>query len=139
MAGELLFRVLNRRALEDLTPHEHAGQESANSVFLDLGHWSLTAPTGRDYVVVDGPSFATEASWMYERHDALDAVAIANTETATLAVPRDVVLEWRRRLDELPADGEVGRTVPEVRDALMALMDLTLTDEWMTLTVQSLL
>lgn len=107
--------------------------------FLDRGDWSLTQPTGKNYVLIDGSAFFAEAPWMYEGHDTFSEVQFASGETATLLIPREVVADWRRRIEVLPAGGDVARTSSEVRDALTRLIEVVLEDDQLALTVRSLL
>jgi len=130
--------VIRRGAVT--SPSPRSGTANAVEItFLDEGKWSLTTQHGPHYVVIDGPAFADEAPWIYEGHDTFEDAAIAASETATLLIPREVVAVWRERIGKLPADGVIGSTSPEIRDALTALMDLTLENRDLTLTVRSLL
>ena len=138
MAGELLFRILERSAFEGL-PRGGASRKKSTASFLDRGNWSLTQPSGQNYVVIDGSPFLLDAPWIYEGHHTFNEVPIAERETATLLVPSEVVADWRKRLEGLPVGGQVARSSREVRDALMRLMDMVLEDDNLVLTVQSLL
>ena len=132
-----MFRVLDRDALDRL--QQSASVECArDEAFLDRGEWSLAAPSGPNYVVIDGSAFFIDASWMYDSHHELEA-PFAEAERTTRIVPRAVVARWRRDLDRLPADGEVARHAPHIRDALLGLMDAVLDHDRLTLTVASLL
>jgi hypothetical protein len=139
VAGELLFRLLERRAFEVSLRGERLSANAAKTIFLDRGNWSLNEPAGLHHVLIDGSAFAIDAPWMYEDHDTFEVLPIEDSETATLAIPDHVVAAWRRRIEILPVDGEVARTRSDVRDALIVLMDRALENDELGLTVECLL
>lgn len=139
MSGELLFRILDRSAFEAFLHQGRASPQQGMASFLDQGDWSLTRPTGNNYVLIDGSAFLVDAPWMYDGHNAFSEVPLAEAETATLVIPIEVVADWRRRIAGLPAGGVVARTSSQARDALLRLMDLVLGNDKLALTVQSLL
>jgi hypothetical protein len=139
MAGELLMRIVDRTRFDALGHHDRASRENVDKTFLDGGKWSLIRPSGDNYVVIDGSAFFVDAPWMYENHHAFEELPLENVETATLLIPNALVLEWKRRLRTLPLDGEVARNCPEIRDALVGMIDMVLKHANLTLTVQSLL
>src|SRR5260221_7945797 len=139
MAGELLFRILDRQAFETLVRHGPFSWKDVAKTFLDGGDYSLAEPSGEKYAVVDGPAFYIEAPWMYENHDKLEKLPLGNVQTATLLIPRELVVEWRQRLAILPMDGEVARDCPAIRDALIEMMEAVIESDGLSLTVASLL
>lgn len=137
VAGELLFRILDRRAFEELVRRAPPG--NLRKCFFDRGQWSLLKPTGQHYVVIDGPWFFEEAPYLYEGHHTFEELPLPQAETATLLVPSETVTSWRPALQALPARGQVGGRAPEVRDALVRMMDTVIARSDLGLTVESLL
>jgi hypothetical protein len=137
MAGELLFRILDRKAFAALERDGWVSSGNARTAFRDRGHWSLTQVSGESYVVVDGSAFFVEAPWLYEGHHTFAELPLGERETATLVVPREVVADWKRRLEGLAVAGQVARASPAVRDALTGLMEAVLNGDELALTVQS--
>lgn len=139
MAGELSFRILDRKAYERLSADQRQRAADAKGAFLDAGEWSLTESCGPHAVVVEGSAFYLDAPWMYDGHHLFDALSSFEDDTATLLVPRELVEQWRARLLSLPHDGEVARSSARVRDALVAMMDVVLANDALALTLRSLL
>ena len=139
MAGELLFRILERPALEALLSQGTLTTERLDTVFLDRGEVSLTDLIGENYVVIDSPAFASDAPWLYDEQEAFDELSPEEAEWATLSVPSNVVTDWSLRLQELPSDGQVARSAAKIRDALLELMGRVRGDAQLMLTVECLL
>jgi hypothetical protein len=139
MAGELLLRIVDRNAFEALGQHDRSSRENVDRVFLDGGKWSLIRPKGDNYVVLDGSAFFEDAPWMYENHHTFEELPLGDVETATLLVPDTSVVEWKRGLATLPMDGQIARHCPEIRDALIAMIDVVLEHANLSLTIRSLL
>jgi hypothetical protein len=139
MAGELLFRVLERPAFEALLQRGRLTTEGLDTVFLDRGEVSLTHLIGESYVVIDSPAFASDAPWLYDEQEAFDELSPEEAEWATLSVPSHVVTDWRLRLQSLPTDGQVVRSAVNIRDALLRLMDRVQSNAQLMLTVECLL
>jgi hypothetical protein len=139
MAGELLFRILERPAFEALLQRGTLTTEGLDTAFLDRGDVSLTDLIGENYVVIDGPAFASDAPWLYDEQEAFDELSPEEAEWATLSVPSIVLTDWRLRLQSLPNDGQVARSAAKIRDALLGLMDRVQGDAQLMLTVECLL
>ena len=132
------MRIVDRTGFDALGQHDRS-RENVDKTFLDGGKWSLIPPSGDNYVVIDGSAFFGEAPWLYENHHAFEELPLEDVETATLLIPNELVLEWKRGLKALPLDGEVARTCPEIRDALLGMIDVVQKHANLALTVQSLL
>ena len=139
MAGELLFRILDRLAFDTLLQRGKLTTEIANEAFLDRGNWSLTELIGEHYVVLEGSAFSSDAPWLYDEQETFDELPPEDAEFATLSVPPAVVKDWNQRLRALPSDGEVARNSARVRDALLELITRVETSEQLGLTVECLL
>ena len=139
MAGELLFRLLERPAFEALLQRGPLTVEKWDELFLDRGQVSLTVLIGEHYVVIDGPAFPSDAPWLYDEQDAFEELSPEEAEWATLSVPMNVVKDWKQRLQALPEDGQVVRTAAQIRDALIGLMIRVETNAQLALTVECLL
>ena len=139
MAGELLFRLLERPAFEALLQSGALTVEKWDELFLDRGQVSLTVLIGEHYVVIDGPAFPSDAPWLYDEQEAFEELSPEEAEWATLSVPTDVVRDWKQRLRALPGDGQVALTAAEIRDALIGLMTRVERSAQLTLTVECLL
>lgn len=145
MAGELLFRIVHRDAAARFLRQggrrygDSGETKSFKELFLDRGQTSLAKATGLRYVVLDGSAFFEDAPWLYEDHADFEAPFGEEDTSATLVVPREVVARWRTALGALPTSGKVVRQAPQVRDALLALMETVLADDALALTVESLI
>ena len=90
---------------------------SVDKAFLDRGDWQFNC--GEHNATVDGYAFFEEAEYLYEGHDRFDEIPISGeSDSATLLVPRDIVLDWKRRLEALPPTSGILRTLPKVHGAL---------------------